>query len=162
MISSDKKIPVSTIISVYFHDLFNPGSFVHVQLEDIPLAQDSEDWIIGNARDPRNEIFPIESVPVFWLHTQPAMISEKGALLPESGGNCLPTALIKSKTVILYLVGGGFINGSSVEGPRCYDIARATGIRVLGLSYRKVIFQFFILNVVSMRLSLLSHEALHD
>lgn len=39
--------------------------------------------------------------------------------------------------VVMYLFGGGFVCGSPGEGGRCYKIARETGLRCVGVNYRR-------------------------
>ncbi|GAA6006524.1 hypothetical protein JCM11491_004994 [Sporobolomyces phaffii] len=45
----------------------------------------------------------------------------------------------RQERIVLYLFGGGFVCGSPGEGGRCYKIARETGLRVVGVNYRRAI-----------------------
>ncbi|GAA5947469.1 hypothetical protein JCM3765_001692 [Sporobolomyces pararoseus] len=41
--------------------------------------------------------------------------------------------------IVMYLFGGGFVCGSPGEGGRCYKIARETGLRCVGVNYRRTV-----------------------
>ncbi|KAG8856026.1 hypothetical protein FRB96_006593 [Tulasnella sp. 330] len=92
--------------------------------EVAPIAE--EKWYQGDATDPEGIITP-KAVDLYWIKPDPAVW---GTWPPRS-----PTA----PEVILVVFGGGYIQGHPLEGDRCHEIARLTGITVLTFKYRTAI-----------------------
>jgi acetyl esterase/lipase len=94
---------------------------------DLAFASKNEEkrWIKEEAVDPSGKIVPQKFLAGFWIKSKTASrpsMSSKTRRQPE---------------VVLYLVGGGYITGHPLEASRVFDIARMTGIPVLGVYYRK-------------------------
>ncbi|GAA94228.1 uncharacterized protein L969DRAFT_93611 [Mixia osmundae IAM 14324] len=114
-------------VSKLHHWLFSNGcsaSSRHLP----PDAHTTAAWIRYNARDPYGVIVP-KTVRAYWF--LPPQISQQGSSLDRD------PSLHANERAILYLHGGGHINGSATEGDRCYALANATGLPVFGVTLRK-------------------------
>ncbi|KAK4703261.1 hypothetical protein P7C70_g2956, partial [Phenoliferia sp. Uapishka_3] len=118
------KIPLSSIVVEWFGGLFGAHK-VLIWVEDLPPLPKtvSDVWIRQEAVDPRGEVKPV-TVPVFWLERE------------QSGAGQRRKAR-DGERVLLYLVGGGYTSGSPAEGNRTFELARETGLRLMGVNYRK-------------------------
>lgn len=124
----ERRVPISTTL---VQNYFSTGRKVHILQEDITLSRTSlAQWIKGDALDPRGEVVVESGLPVFWLHVKAGLNDQEEAERLMGQG-------VKRDRVILWLVGGGYIGGSPVQGTRCFDAARETGLRVMGANYRK-------------------------
>lgn len=95
------------------------GEKVNVWIDDVEPAK--EGWIVGDAVDPRGEVIP-KMVPCFWLELEgDSKINLNRRRAAKEG-----------ERICLYLVGGGYIGGNPVKGSRCFDLARETGLRIMG------------------------------
>ncbi|GAA5903949.1 uncharacterized protein JCM6883_002037 [Sporobolomyces salmoneus] len=69
----------------------------------------------------------LEPVNLFWFELKRKKRSRKdGFRAKDEGERC-----------VMYLFGGGFVCGSPGEGSRCFKMARETGLRVVGVNYRR-------------------------
>ncbi|KAG8873823.1 hypothetical protein FRB97_006427 [Tulasnella sp. 331] len=77
-----------------------------------------EEWYRGDATDPEGIIVP-EPVDVYWVK-------------PDSDvWGVWPSRSVESPEVLLVVSGGGYVEGHPLEGSRCYEITRITGITAL-------------------------------
>ncbi|KAI5476298.1 lipase/esterase [Pseudohyphozyma bogoriensis] len=117
---AERAIPVNTILLERF---FPDKHKVAVRVEEAsPTGKEA--WVEGEAVDPRGVVKPKE-VPLFWLQRDVGD-DDVGFRRAREG-----------EKVVLYLVGGGYVTGSPVQGNRCYNLARWSDLRIVGVNYRK-------------------------
>ncbi|KAL8276532.1 hypothetical protein RQP46_011080 [Phenoliferia psychrophenolica] len=111
----ERKIPISSKIIEWAGGLFGARQ-VHIWSDDAPAlsSEAAGEWIMGEAVDPRGEVQPAH-VPCFWADL-------------ERQGN----SKSRSDRVVMYLVGGGYTSGSPAEGNRMFELARETGLCIMG------------------------------
>ena len=108
---------------------------------DLAFASKEEEnrWITNEAVDPSGKIVPQEYLAGFWIkrkNTQAHRLTSESQSMSEDTPPVSNTGR-GSPEVVLYLVGGGYITGHPLEASRVFDIARMTGLPVLGVNYRK-------------------------
>lgn len=93
---------------------------MRIWVEDVPTMSRAraQEWLQGEALDPRGEVDPVK-VPCFWLER-------------EESGDGRSRKARAGERVVLYLVGGGYVSGSPAEANRCFELARNTGLRIMG------------------------------
>lgn len=105
------------------------GVRVAVRQDDVRLSKAAQEWVRGEAVDPREEVV-CGDVPCFWLEAvkEGEVHSVREDMEVKKGG----VRARDGEKVILYFVGGGYIRGNPVEGNITYDLARETGLKVMG------------------------------
>ncbi|GAA5931686.1 uncharacterized protein JCM15063_001538 [Sporobolomyces koalae] len=110
------------------------GRRVHYEKETIEIPQRAwvNGWITGDVLDDAGPVDP-KHVNLFWFETSDA--AGHTASLRSARDRYRPRN--PHERIVMYLFGGGFVCGSPGEGSRCFKIARETGLRVVGVNYRR-------------------------
>ncbi|GAA5882635.1 hypothetical protein JCM16303_002084 [Sporobolomyces ruberrimus] len=104
------------------------GERVKVQKERgvrLPEEACRKGWFVGERGA------ELAKVNLFWFERE----KEQGRSAQREEGRFEPRS--ENERIVMYLFGGGYVCGSPGEGGRCYKIARETGLRVVGVSYRR-------------------------
>lgn len=123
--SGDRVVPYISIIWAWCVG----GRKVEVRQEDLELSQmEIVEWIRDEARDVTGRA-KVMAVPCFWLEAKRGE-TELRDLMEKGGG--ISKAKGAAERVVLYLVGGGYIEGNPLITDRCYGLARESGLKILG------------------------------
>ncbi|KAM0755318.1 alpha/beta-hydrolase [Meredithblackwellia eburnea MCA 4105] len=119
----ERAIPLSSVLTQWVSVKWGAEK-LRVWVEDVEpwTGEEAGSWFRSEVVDPRGEVNPVK-VPCFWWEPH------------RHGGGARKAR--EGEKIVLYLVGGGYISGSPVEGTRCYDISRESGLRVVAANYRK-------------------------
>ncbi|KAK4706034.1 hypothetical protein P7C70_g182, partial [Phenoliferia sp. Uapishka_3] len=121
--TSERTIPISSRVVEWVGSTFLGWEKVRIWVDDVEPKVKGETWVRGQALDPRGEVLPV-TVPCFWLERD---VEEVAGWRKARDG----------ERVVLYFVGGGYISGGPAEANRCFELARNTGLRIIGANYRK-------------------------
>ncbi|GAA5987701.1 hypothetical protein JCM5350_008075 [Sporobolomyces pararoseus] len=130
--TSEGETPIWAWILEEFTVRIGRGERVFVRKEErvrLPTEVWERGWVNEVTGDEQVEFEPVN---LFWFEREcdRSKGDEEDWFRARDDGN---------ERVVMYLLGGGFVCGSPGEGGRCYKTARETGLRCVGVNYRRTI-----------------------
>ncbi|GAA6060975.1 hypothetical protein JCM10212_006557 [Sporobolomyces blumeae] len=103
----------------------------------VPKDAVDHGWVTSAVEDPAREV-EFAPVKLYWFERTDSSDS-KGSHPATTNDDKRDERMPRHRDerVVVYFIGGGFVCGSPGEGGRCFKLARETGLRVVGVNYRK-------------------------